>query len=170
VVTEGRWAMTTRADAVEASLGAGLDITDSGRGQVREIATETAVANAFHEPILGAARTSGYGWRWGRMHNGLDFGADIGTPLYAVARGTVTTAGWNSGLGYHVKIALDTGEVVVYGHMSRIITSLGDRVEAGTVIGEVGTSGRSTGAHLHFEVRTSAGPVDPALWLAGQPG
>ncbi|HLS45396.1 MAG TPA: M23 family metallopeptidase [Ornithinicoccus sp.] len=166
VVAEGQRAMSSRADAIETSLGAGIDITDSGVGQMREIAS----AHAFHEPILGATRTSGYGWRWGRMHNGLDFGADIGTPLYAVARGTVTTATWNSGLGYHVKITLDTGELIVYGHMSRITASVGDSVEAGTVLGEVGSTGRSTGAHLHFEVRTGDGPIDPASWLAARQG
>jgi murein DD-endopeptidase MepM/ murein hydrolase activator NlpD len=99
------------------------------------------------------------------MHNGLDFGADVGTPLYAVGRGTVTTASWNPGLGYHVKITLDTGEVLVYGHLSQMLASTGDSVEAGTQIGRVGSTGRSTGAHLHFEVRIDGAATDPLPWL-----
>ena len=163
---EGRRIMSSRAVAVDSSLAAGLTVTASGAVQVREI----AAAHAFHEPILDATRTSGFGWRWGRMHNGLDYGADIGTPLYAVAQGTVATAGWNSGLGYHVKVTLLTGETVVYGHMSQIDVSVDDKVEAGTVIGEVGSTGRSTGAHLHLEVRTADGPIDPAGWLDARRG
>ncbi|USQ77186.1 M23 family metallopeptidase [Ornithinimicrobium cryptoxanthini] len=153
--------MATRAAALDTSLSAGLAVTAGGAVQIREI----AAAHAFHEPVLDAATTSGFGWRWGRMHNGLDFGADIGAPLYAVAQGTVTTSGWNSGLGNHVKITLGSGEVVVYGHMSQIDVALDDTVEAGTMIGAVGNTGRSTGAHLHLEIRTDDGPIDPAEWL-----
>lgn len=153
--------MTTRSAALDTSLDAGLAVTAGSAVQIREI----AAAHAFHEPILNAPTTSGFGWRWGRMHNGLDYGADIGTPLYAVGQGTVTTSGWNSGLGYHVKITLGSGEVVVYGHMSRIDVKLDDPVEAGTVLGAVGSTGRSTGAHLHLEIRTQDGPIDPAGWL-----
>lgn len=158
---EGHRKMATRAAALDTSLGAGLAVTAGSAVRIREI----AAADAFHEPILDAQTTSGFGWRWGRMHNGLDFGADTGTPLYAVAQGTVTTAGWNSGLGRHVKITLASGEVIVYGHLSQIDVELDDAVEAGTVIGEVGSTGRSTGAHLHLEVRTDDGPIDPVDWL-----
>ena len=160
-VMEGRRLMTSQVQAMETSLTAGLSATDEARAEARNLAQELA----FHEPILAGRQTSGFGWRWGRMHNGTDFGADIGTTLYAVGRGTVTAAGWSSGLGYHVKITLDTGELIVYGHMLRISATIGDRVVPGTAVGEVGNSGRSTGAHLHLEVRTSDGPIDPVPWL-----
>ncbi|USQ78799.1 M23 family metallopeptidase [Ornithinimicrobium faecis] len=163
---EGKAAMTARGQALSTSLSAGVETTAGGQDRAREVAT----ARAFHEPILDAHQTSSFGWRWGRMHNGIDFGAGHGTPLYAVGLGTVTTAGWNSGLGYHVKITLDTGEVIVYGHLSRIDVSDGDPVAAGSQLGAVGSSGRSTGAHLHLEVRTQDGPIDPAPWLAARRG
>lgn len=163
---EGKAAMTTRGHALISSLSAGVEATAGGQARARELAT----ARAFHEPVLDAHQTSSFGWRWGRMHNGIDFGAGHGTPLYAVGLGTVTTAGWNSGLGYHVKITLDTGELVVYGHLSRIGVSSGDRVVAGSQLGEVGSTGRSTGAHLHLEVRTPDGPIDPEPWLAARRG
>lgn len=153
--------MATRAAALDSSLAAGLAVTAGGAGQIREI----AAAQAFDEPILDAPTTSGFGWRWGRMHHGLDFGADIGTPLYAVAQGIVTSAGWNSVLGQHITIILTSGEVVIYGHLSRMDVEVDDTVEAGTVIGAVGNTGRSTGAHLHFEIRTDDGPTDPVGWL-----
>lgn len=162
----GRDAMTARLTSLDASLTAGVETTSGGQALAREI----AIARAFHEPVLDAHQTSSFGWRWGRMHNGIDFGAGHGAPLYAVGQGTVTTAGWNSGLGYHVKITLDTGETVVYGHLSRITTNVEDRVVAGSPVGAVGSTGRSTGAHLHFEVRTQDGPVDPEPWLAARRG
>lgn len=172
-LTQGVGALATGGQEVAArfqtlasSVSAGVETTQGGQARAREL----GVARAFHEPVLGAAQTSSFGWRWGRMHNGLDFAAAHGTPLYAVGPGTVTTAGWNSGLGYHVKVTLDTGETVVYGHLSHIMVDLAEPVVAGTVLGAVGSTGRSTGAHLHFEVRTSDGPIDPEPWLADRRG
>ena len=162
----GREAMTARLAVLGTSLTTGVETTVGAQALAREI----GAARAFHEPVLGAHQTSSFGWRWGRMHNGIDFGAGHGAPLYAVGQGTVTTTGWNSGLGYHVKITLDTGETLVYGHLSRITVGVEERVTAGTSIGEVGSTGRSTGAHLHFEVRTPDGPVDPEPWLAARRG
>ena len=158
----GGQAVAARFQTIASSVSAGIETTQGGQSRAREI----GVTRAFHEPVLGAARSSSFGWRWGRMHNGLDFAAPHGTPLYAVGRGTVTTAGWNAGLGYHVKVTLDTGETVVYGHLSRILVELHEPVVAGTEVGSVGSTGRSTGAHLHFEVRTPEGPIDPDPWLA----
>lgn len=162
----GAQSAAVRLQRVTTSVSAGLETTLGGHTPAHEI----GVARAFHEPVLGAQRSSSFGWRWGRMHNGIDFAAPHGTPLYAVGAGTVTTAGWNSGLGYHVKITLDTGETVVYGHLSQIWVDLDDVVVAGTEVGAVGNTGRSTGAHLHFEVRTAAGPIDPQPWLAARRG
>ncbi len=121
---------------------------------------------AYVAPITGARITSGFGSRWGRMHNGLDFGAEVGHPLSAVGHGTVTTAGYSDGLGYHVQIALDDGTEVIYAHMSAIGVDEGSTVEPGDSVGKLGNSGRSTGPHLHFEVRDPDGvPIDPRPWL-----
>lgn len=125
----------------------------------------TALREAHHPPVLNAHRTSSFGMRWGRMHRGIDYGADLGTPLYAVAAGTVTAAGWTRGLGYHVKLTLPDGTVLVYGHLSRVSVSEGQRVSPGQQVGEVGSSGVSTGAHLHFEVRVDGISINPDPWL-----
>lgn len=119
----------------------------------------------MHAPILDAEVSSGFGPRWGRQHQGMDFAAEVGHPLYAVAPGTVTTADYSSGLGHHVRITLTDGTVVTYGHLSQIRVEEGARVLAGDVIGEVGNSGRSTGAHLHLEIWPDDEPVDPEPWL-----
>ncbi|WP_154402183.1 M23 family metallopeptidase [Ornithinimicrobium cavernae] len=163
---EGRRTMSVQMEAIRSSVTVGVDATEGARSHAREIAAD----RSFHEPILSGHQTSGFGWRWGRMHNGIDYGADTGTPLYAVGHGTVTSAGWSSGLGYHVRLTLESGEVIVYGHLSRISVMSGERVSPGTQVGEVGSTGRSTGAHLHFEVRTEQGPVDPVPWLEAQRG
>ncbi len=130
------------------------------------LSIQDSLVPAYVAPITGARITSGFGSRWGRMHNGMDFGADVGHPLSAVGRGTVTTAGYSSGLGYHVQIALDDGTEVLYAHMSAIGVNEGSTVEPGDSVGKVGNSGRSTGPHLHFEVRNSDSvPIDPRPWL-----
>jgi murein DD-endopeptidase MepM/ murein hydrolase activator NlpD len=121
--------------------------------------------DAFHPPVTKARVTSEFGPRWGRQHEGIDFGADVGVPVHAVARGTVSVAGYNNGLGYHVRLTLDNGHVVSYGHLSRILVEEGDRVHAGDLVGRVGNSGSSTGAHLHLEVWVDDEPVDPRPWL-----
>ncbi|MGB3764547.1 MAG: M23 family metallopeptidase [Ornithinimicrobium sp.] len=148
---------TLAGETVHGALG-----TTFGHAQtVRDSLTPRYVA-----PIRDARVTSGFGPRWGRMHQGMDFGADIGHPLVSVADGRVTTAGYNRGLGHHVRITLDDGTEVTYGHLSVIGVEQGSTVEAGDVIGEVGNSGSSTGAHLHFEVRAPDGEaVDPRPWL-----
>lgn len=145
----------------ERSVGAGLETTSAGTGAI----ATTALREAHHPPILTAHRTSSFGMRWGRLHRGIDYGADWGTPLYAVAAGRVSAAGWTRGLGYHVKLTLPDGTVLVYGHMSRIAVSQGQLVVPGQKVGEVGSSGTSTGAHLHFEVRIDGVSIDPDPWL-----
>ncbi len=148
---------TLSGDAVN---GAVLTVNDSAQS-VRE-----SLAPTYAAPINDARVTSGFGPRWGRMHNGMDFAADVGHPLVAVADGRVTTAGYNSGLGHHVRITLDDGTEVTYGHLSAIGVEQGSTVEAGEAIGKVGNSGSSTGAHLHFEVHNLDGdPIDPQPWL-----
>lgn len=121
---------------------------------------------AAHAPTVGPV-TSGFGPRWGTFHNGTDFGAPIGTPIYAAKSGTVEAAGPASGYGLWIRIRTDDGYLLEYGHNNRNLVSVGQRVNAGQVIGEVGNRGFSTGPHLHFGVQDPNGTwVDPVPWLA----
>ncbi|EAR50546.1 peptidase, M23/M37 family protein [Oceanicola granulosus HTCC2516] len=124
----------------------------------------------FDVPVRGNFRfTSGFGMRWGRMHNGTDFAAPIGTPIYATADGVVTEAGWASGYGRLTKIQHEFGIETRYAHQSRIRVRVGERVSRGQHIGDIGNSGRSTGPHLHYEVRVGGRPVNPMIYIrAGQ--
>lgn len=109
--------------------------------------------------------TSGFGPRWGRMHNGTDFAGAHGSPIYATADGVVTHAGWQSGYGRLVKIRHDFGIETRYAHKSRIRVKVGQRVSRGDHIGDMGNTGRSTGTHLHYEVRVNGRPVNPMIYI-----
>ncbi len=116
-------------------------------------------------PIAGPI-TSHYGPRWGRLHAGIDFGAPIGTPVYAASNGTVLAAGPANGYGQWVKLAHPGGTTTVYGHLSRATVTVGQAVQTGQLIAYSGNEGRSTGPHLHFEVRPDDRPVDPVAFYA----
>ena len=114
--------------------------------------------------------TSGYGIRWGRMHYGIDVAGPIGTPILAAAPGTVTYADWNGGYGYLVEIEHPDGSLTRYAHNSRILVRVGQQVESGEQIAEMGSTGYSTGPHLHFEIHVPGhGPVDPVAYLQERP-
>lgn len=115
-------------------------------------------------PVQGTL-TSGFGPRWGRMHEGIDIAGGAGTPIAAAAAGTVILAGWNGGYGNMVVIDHGGGLATGYGHLSSIAVSAGQGVSQGTVIGGMGTTGSSTGVHLHFEVRVNGAAVDPLGYL-----
>ncbi len=120
----------------------------------------------FTMPVKSAFRyTSGFGPRWGRMHNGTDFAASHGTPIYATGDGVVIKAGWSSGFGKLVKIQHEFGIVTFYAHMSALHVSEGQRVSRGDKIGAMGSTGRSTGTHLHYEVRVGGKPVNPMIFI-----
>lgn len=121
--------------------------------------------SGFVLPTHGAF-TSGFGSRWGTFHNGIDIAAPIGTPIYAVADGTVIDAGPAQGFGLWVRIRHDDGSITVYGHMYDFFVSVGERVPAGMQIARMGNRGDSTGPHLHFEVIVGGRHVDPLHWLA----
>jgi hypothetical protein len=109
--------------------------------------------NGYGWPAQGVI-TSGYGWRWGRMHRGLDIAAPTGTPILAAAPGTVIAAGWSSGgYGNYVDIRHGDGSLTRYAHASRLYVRSGQRVRQGELIAAIGSTGRSTGPHLHFEIR-----------------
>jgi murein DD-endopeptidase MepM/ murein hydrolase activator NlpD len=100
------------------------------------------------------------------FHAGIDFAAGPGVPVRATASGNVVAAGWEGGYGNMVEIAHAGGFSTRYGHLSSILVSLGDRVAAGDLVGRVGSTGRSTGPHLHYETRKSGRAVDPSPFLA----
>ncbi|MGK7920100.1 MAG: peptidoglycan DD-metalloendopeptidase family protein [Trichodesmium sp.] len=111
--------------------------------------------------------TSGYGWRWGRMHRGIDIAAPTGTPIVAAAPGVVTYADWNSGgYGNLVEIKHPNGGLTIYAHNSQILVRKGQKVAQGELIAKMGSTGRSTGPHLHFEIHPKGnGAVDPMAYL-----
>ncbi len=120
----------------------------------------------FALPVKSAFRyTSGFGPRWGRMHNGTDFAAGPGTPIYSTADGVVVHAGWQSGYGRLIKIQHEFGIETRYAHLSKIRVNVGQRVSRGDRIGDMGSSGRSTGTHLHYEVRIGGTPVNPMTYI-----
>ncbi len=120
----------------------------------------------FSIPVKNAFRyTSGYGMRWGRMHQGTDFAAAHGTPIHSTADGVVIHAGWLSGYGRLVKIQHEFGIETRYAHMSKIRVEVGQRVSRGQQIGDMGNSGRSTGTHLHYEIRVGGKSVNPMIYI-----
>ncbi|WP_236937786.1 M23 family metallopeptidase [Frigidibacter mobilis] len=117
-------------------------------------------------PLKSAFRfTSPFGTRWGRLHAGIDLAGAYGSPIYATADGVVIHAGWMSGYGRLVTIKHQFGIETRYGHMAQIRVKVGDRVSRGDRIGDMGNSGRSTGTHLHYEVRTGGTPVNPMTFI-----
>ncbi len=127
-------------------------------------------------PVASARLSSNYGMRVHpvlgglRAHKGIDIAAPIGTPIRATADGVVGMADWNGGYGLYV--ALDHGGNMEtrYGHMSRIAVASGQQVRKGDIIGYVGSTGRSTGPHLHYEVRVAGEAVNPLMYMPGSQG
>jgi murein DD-endopeptidase MepM/ murein hydrolase activator NlpD len=126
----------------------------------------------FAMPVKGSFRwTSGFGYRrdpkgYGtRMHEGTDMAGAYGMPIHATADGVVTYAGWDGGYGRLVTIRHDFGVETRYAHLSQIRVEVGQRVSRGDRIGDMGNSGRSTGTHLHYEVRLNGTPVNPMTFI-----
>lgn len=109
--------------------------------------------------------TSSFGRRWGRLHAGIDLAAGTGSTVRAAGAGTIASAGMENGYGNCVRIKHADGTVTVYAHMSALIVKSGQRVAAGQQVGREGSTGHSTGPHLHFEVRIDGTPIDPIPWL-----
>lgn len=149
------------------ALRANAILTSMDRINLYRIAAEKA---PFSIPVKANFRyTSGFGPRWGRLHAGTDFAGPIGTPIYATADGVVTHAGWSSGYGRLIKIRHDFGIETRYAHLNAMDVRVGQRVSRGERIGAMGNSGRSTGPHLHYEVRVNGNPVNPMTYIrAGQ--
>lgn len=118
----------------------------------------------FQMPVLGVI-SSGYGWRKSGFHHGTDFAAPTGTPIKAIKNGEVVFAGWRPVYGYTVTI--DHGDNVksVYGHASKLFVKKGQKVIEGQIIAKVGSTGRSTGPHLHLEIHIDGKTVNPVRYL-----
>lgn len=133
---------------------------------------EREAAMPYGYPIRGQTRiTSYFGYRrnpfgWGfEFHNGLDFPASYGTPVQATGAGVVVEAGWKGPFGLAVVVDHGYGYRTLYGHLSSISAQVGQRLERGDVVGRVGSTGRSTGPHLHYTVFRNGGEVNPARYL-----
>jgi murein DD-endopeptidase MepM/ murein hydrolase activator NlpD len=156
--------LSTRGEAPsEDVLRANRILNQMDRLNLYRIAAEKA---PFAMPIKDSFRfTSGFGYRWGRLHEGTDFAGAHGTPIYATADGVVTFAGWQSGYGRLVKIQHEFGIETRYAHNSKLYVTPGQRVSRGDRISAMGNTGRSTGTHLHYEVRVGGKPVNPMIYI-----
>jgi murein DD-endopeptidase MepM/ murein hydrolase activator NlpD len=126
--------------------------------------TGPASAAGLVWPVHGVL-TSGFGWRWGRMHEGIDLAVANGTPVVASASGTVIVAGWMGGYGNLVVVDHGNGIATAYGHNTSVTVGYGQSVAQGQLIAYSGNTGHSTGPHVHFEVRVNGAPVDPLGYL-----
>jgi len=145
------------------TLRANAILTEMDRMNLYRIAAEKA---PFDMPVKNAFRyTSGFGPRWGRSHNGTDFAAPKGTPVYATADGTVVFAGLSSGFGKLVRIQHAFGIQTYYAHNSKLRVKVGQKVSRGDHISDMGNTGRSTGNHLHYEIRVGGKPVNPMTYI-----
>lgn len=151
--------------------------TEYEREQLQETVQVAAVAQiikrgtkskpTYMYPCTNWNITSRYGYRWGRLHAGTDVGVPIGTTVRASRSGQVTVSGWVGGYGNCVMIDHGDGVVTVYGHLNECLVSVGQYVNQGETIALSGNTGRSTGPHLHFEIRIGGSAVDPEPYLAG---
>ncbi len=141
--------------------------TYGGRPMFFRANGESAKKGLMRTPVDGAHETSGFGMRlhpilgFSRLHQGTDFGAAMGSPIMAAAAGKVTFAGWHGGHGNYLQILHHPGLMTAYAHMSKFAVKPGTQVAQGQVIGYVGSTGLSTGPHLHYEVWINEKPVDP---------
>ncbi|RUV99020.1 MULTISPECIES: M23 family metallopeptidase [unclassified Mesorhizobium] len=151
-------------DSKVKELDEALDALDQVKKEARKLPlsnpapghTVTSPFGVRTDPILGTAA----------LHTGMDFRAPIGMPAKVTAAGVVTKAGWNGGYGRMVEVDHGNGFATRYGHLSEIDVTVGQKLAAGDVIGKTGSSGRSTGPHLHYEVRHNGEAVDPLRFLA----
>ncbi len=126
---------------------------------------KTAPTGTYGMPIQYYTLSSNFGYRWGRLHSGIDMAAPTGTPIYASDGGTVQRAGWYAGYGLCVEINHENGRMTRYGHCSRLLVNVGDKVYQGQNIALVGNTGHSFGSHLHFEINLNGSPVNPRPYL-----
>ena len=130
--------------------------------QEEAIPVSRAMTNQFVVPTKGVI-TSAFESRWGRNHDGIDIANDLGTPIQAARDGKVSFVGWLSGYGNTIMIEHKQGYTTLYGHLQAILVDQGSFVKAGQIIAKMGSTGNSTGPHLHFEVERDGVLMDPAV-------
>ena len=148
-------------EEVSASLGAQIQAAQSASSYSPPASRSSS---GFIWPVSGPV-TSPFGMRWGRMHTGIDIADPAGTPIHAAKAGEVIYAGWLNGYGNTVVVDHGDGIATLYGHQSRLGSTEGQQLNQGDVLGFVGSTGHSTGNHLHFEVRINTKPVNPRPYL-----
>ncbi|SDT70830.1 Murein DD-endopeptidase MepM and murein hydrolase activator NlpD, contain LysM domain [Actinoplanes derwentensis] len=167
----GKW--YPRLDPIPENAGANRPVAARVRLRARPLpaaprsrAARSPAAQWVH-PNPTAQMTSCFGQRWGRLHAGIDLAAPPGTPIRAAGAGVVVSAGPNGGYGNAILIDHRDGWLTHYGHLAVITVQIGQRVSAGQVIGAEGSTGHSTGPHLHFEVHQGhfQNPVEPTAWM-----
>jgi murein DD-endopeptidase MepM/ murein hydrolase activator NlpD len=183
--TSGPLALNLRPDGISNSYGSGMtnSVVIARRSTFPQLPALELPSLSSSEQFLPSSMqngsqkyiwpakgtfTSAYGWRWGRMHRGIDVAGPVGTPIVAAAGGVVIKAGWNDGgYGYLVEIQHPDGSLTRYGHNSSINTRVGAVVQQGELIALMGSTGRSTGPHCHFEIHPNGQrAVDPMMFLS----
>ncbi len=173
VAVVSRRAVREALQALSAYNQIGQEVTQRSESltQLRRVITNDAAYTSAKPSIWPAHGyvSSGYGYRrtifGGDHHAGYDIAARVGTPIVATADGTVIFAGWSGSYGNMVEIEHGYGWTTLYGHMSKMAVSLGDRVKRGEIIGFIGSTGRSTGPHVHYEVRLNGRTENPRYYL-----
>ncbi|HOF63357.1 MAG TPA: M23 family metallopeptidase [Dermatophilaceae bacterium] len=164
--------------ATEAQLAAAADTpidvapsdtpSDTPTSDVPATGTPAPVGSkAWVKPINSYVLTSGYGWRWGRIHAAQDFAVSVGTPVKSMSSGVVVAAGWMGTYGNRVEIKYWDGTVSLYAHNSALKVKVGDKVAPGQIVALSGNTGNSTGPHLHVEIRTNGNStkIAPLPWM-----
>lgn len=182
--TSGQLALNMRPDGVTSSYGSGTMSSVIARRSTfpqlpaLELPSLSSAEQFLPSSMQGGSQkyiwpakgvfTSPYGWRWGRMHRGIDVAGPVGTPIVAAAAGVVVKAGWDEGgYGNLVEIQHPDGSLTRYAHNSSINTRIGAAVQQGELIAAMGSTGRSTGPHCHFEIRANGrSAVDPMMFLS----
>ena len=167
---EGSKAIVTKIEIVDGEVVSTAKVSEA---VLQEPKRQTVLIGVREGPSLETLGyptrgklTSRYGIRWNRQHKGIDLAAENGTPIYAAESGTVVYAQYNTGgYGYLVKISHSDQFETWYAHCSQILVSAGDEVKKGDLLAEVGSTGNSTGNHLHFEIRIDEEAVDPLAYL-----
>lgn len=163
-VRESREDYLAEVEALAAESATLAAAIQSAQGGSASAGAGAPSASGFIWPVNGTV-VSGFGMRWGRMHEGIDIAASSGTPIWAAASGTVIHAGWLGGYGNLVVVDHGGGLSTAYAHASSILVGVGQRVSQGETVSLVGSTGNSSGPHLHFEVRVNGVAVDPLLYL-----
>ena len=164
-------ALAAIADATGQGGLTTLSHTEAANRSIAAISMPSTVSIPSRMPVEGVKLTSSYGMRvhpvlgGRRAHKGIDLAGPVGTPVYATADGVVSKAEWFSSYGLYVSLEHGGALQTRYGHMSRLNVAGGQHVRKGDIIGFIGTTGRSTGPHLHYEVRVNGEAVNPLPYM-----